>query len=111
MLEKEVHQIIMNDENVKKRLADILNIDFDSMEFVHEDQYINLTYADFTIYSNGKIRAIVEVKGGNINVTDYVRGIGQLYEYEYYKENNVEHLGHEYDDNFNVVYIFPETVL
>lgn len=111
MLEKEVHQILIDDVNMQRDLANILNIDFDTMKLVHEDQYINLMYADFTVYSNNKIRAIVEVKGGNINVTDYVRGIGQLYEYEYYKENNVFHLGHEYCDEFNVIYLFPESVL
>ena len=110
MSEKEVHQIIIDDINIQKDLAHILNIEFDTMELVHEDQYINLMYADFTVYSNNKIRAIVEVKGGNINVTDYVRGIGQLYEYEYYKENNVPHLGHDYCDHFNVIYLFPESV-
>ena len=71
MSEKEVHQIIIDDINIQKDLAHILNIEFDTMELVHEDQYINLMYADFTVYSNNKIRAIVEVKGGNINVTDY----------------------------------------
>lgn len=111
MLEKEVHQIIMDNEKVKRDLANLLDIDYETMELIHEDQYINLMYADFTILSNKKIRAIVEVKGENINVTDYVRGIGQLYEYEYYKENNVFHLGYEYCDNFNVVYIFPNSVL
>ena len=111
MLEKEVHQIIIDDENVRRDIANLLNIDFDTMELKHEDQYINLMYADFTVFSNNKIRAIIEVKGGNINVTDYVRGIGQLYEYEYYKENNVAHLGKEYSDDFNVIYLFPSTVL
>ena len=111
MLEKEVHQIIIDDENIKKDLANILDIDYETMQLKHEDQYINLMYADFTVLSNNKIRAIIEVKGGNINVTDYVRGIGQLYEYEYYKENNVYHLGYEYCENFNVIYLFPSSVL
>ena len=111
MLEKEVHQILIDYIEIQRDLANILNINFDTMELVHEDQYINLMYADFTVYSDNKIRAIVEVKGGNINVTDYVRGIGQLYEYEYYKENNVPHLGHEYCDDFNVIYLFPASVL
>ena len=111
MLEKEVHQIVIDDENVRRDLASLLEIDYDTMELIHEDQYINLMYADFTVLSNKKIRAIIEVKGENINVTDYVRGIGQLYEYEYYKENNVFHLGYEYCENFNVVYLFPSSIL
>ena len=85
MLEKEVHQILIDNKEMQQDLANMLNIDYETMELIHEDQYINLMYADFTILSNKKIRAIVEVKGENINVTDYVRGIGQLYEYEYYK--------------------------
>lgn len=111
MLENNIHQLIIDSENIKRDLANILNIEYDTMTLIHEDQYINLMYADFTIISSGKIRAIVEVKGGNINVTEYVRGIGQLYQYEYYKENNIAHLGYEYDEEFNVIYIFPQEVL
>lgn len=111
MLEKTVHQLIIDSDNIKRDLASILNIEYETMKLVHEDQYINLMYADFTVISSGKIRAIIEVKGGNINVTDYVRGIGQLYQYEYYKENNVSHLGYEYAEDFNVIYIFPQEVL
>ena len=111
MLEKSVHQLIIDSENIKRDLANILNINYETMELIHEDQYINLMYADFTILSCGKIRAIIEVKGSNINVTDYVRGIGQLFQYEYYKENNVSHLGKEYSSDFNVIYIFPQEVL
>lgn len=111
MLEKEVHQILIDNKDMQKDLANMLNIDFETMELIHEDQYINLMYADFTVLSNKKIRAIIEVKGENINVTDYVRGIGQLFEYEYYKENNVAHLGYEYCDNFNVIYLYPASVL
>ena len=47
MLEKEVHQIIIDDENIKKDLANILDIDYETMQLKHEDQYINLMYADF----------------------------------------------------------------
>lgn len=111
MLEKEVHQILIDNKEMQQDLANMLNIDYETMELIHEDQYINLMYADFTILSNKKIRAIVEVKGENINVTDYVRGIGQLYEYEYYKENNVEHLGYDYCEDFNVIYLYPASVL
>ena len=109
MLEKAVHQLIIDSENIKRDLANILNIEYETMELVHEDQYINLMYADFTVLSCGKVRAIIEVKGGNINVTDYVRGIGQLYQYEYYKENKAA--GKEYCEDFNVIYIFPQEVL
>ena len=56
MLEKEVHQILIDNIDMQRDLANILNINFDTMELVHEDQYINLMYADFTVYSNNKIR-------------------------------------------------------
>ena len=36
----------------------------------------------FTFIYNNEIRAIIECKAGDIGVTDYVRGIGQVLQYK-----------------------------
>lgn len=81
------------------------------VRFEREDPYINGITADFTMVEDGKIRAIIECKAGNINVTDYVRGIGQLLQYEYFGEELVPHKSMRYSENFETVYFFPSSVL
>ncbi|GHP70140.1 hypothetical protein JP0048_01200 [Helicobacter pylori] len=39
---------------------------------------------DFTLFERNKVRAIIECKGGAIGVSDHVRGIGQIFQYEYF---------------------------
>lgn len=36
-----------------------------------------------------KVRAIIECKSGAIGVSEYVRGIGQIFQYEYFFENHL----------------------
>lgn len=60
-----------------------------------------------------KIKALVECKGGAINVTDYVRGIGQIFQYEYFAEKRLSIRDYEFYplQEFSSVYIFPDSVL
>lgn len=107
--EAEVHMQVLDNIAIKSRIKEILNID--NVSLLHEDEYINNITADFTIISNNKIKAIMECKGGNINVTDYVRGIGQIFQYEYFCEKNIPHKSYEYEEDFKTVYLFPDSVL
>ena len=109
-IESEVHMKILNNDVVRDGIKNILQLGND-YQFVHEDEYINGIWADFTIIDNDKIRAIMECKGGHIGVTDYVRGIGQVFQYEYFAEKNISHKSLEYMSNFNTVYIFPDSVI
>ncbi len=109
-IESEVHMRIINNDVVRDGIKNILQLGND-YQFVHEDEYINGIWADFTIIDNDKIRAIMECKGGQIGVTDYVRGIGQVFQYEYFAEKNISHKSLEYMSNFNTVYIFPDSVI
>lgn len=111
MVECLVHDILINDNKVRNYVADILNIENEKMQLIHEDTYINGISADFTLLYDNKIRALIECKAGNIGVTDYVRGIGQLFQYEYYNEKKVSPKGFQYDSNFNTLYIFPSSVI
>ena len=109
-IESVVHERVMNNSIVRDGIKNVLQLD-DNYEFVHEDEYINGIWADFTIINNNKIRAIMECKGGNIGVTDYVRGIGQVFQYEYFAEENIFHKSLEYNQTFNTVYLFPDSVI
>jgi hypothetical protein len=108
--EKKVHDLIIASPLVQDGIRNILGIDFD-IRFVHEDEYINGLIADFTIIANDEIVGIMEVKGGNINVTDYVRGIGQLFQYEYFHVKNISPRSKEYSEKFSTVYFFPSSVI
>ena len=110
MREGLVHDAIINREEVQADLRSILNIDGD-VQLIHEDSYINGMVADFTVLNDKKIRAIVECKAGDINVTDYVSGIGQVLQYDYYEEENISPKGFKFDLEFNSVLLFPSSVI
>lgn len=110
LYENQVHDLILNNVLIQKGFAEILEIEGD-FELIHEDEYINGIIADFTVINNNKIRSIIEVKGGGINVTDYVRGIGQVFQYEYFKEKNIRPKSISYADKFNTVYTYPSSVI
>ncbi|WQT44185.1 hypothetical protein KVC87_07370 [Helicobacter pylori] len=67
--------------------------------------------ADFTLFEGNKVRAIIECKGGAIGVSEYVRGIGQIFQYEYFFENHLSLKNYGFCQNFNSVLVFPESVL
>ena len=55
---------------------------------------------------------MVECKGANINVTDYVRGLGQLAQYEsFWKKNIKEKETETYSQNFKTIYLYPSEVI
>lgn len=108
--EAEVQNRIATELVVKNGILSALNIDT-PVDFIKEDTYINGITADFTIVGNNHINAIVECKAGNINVTDYVRGIGQLFQYEYFREKEIPHKSFDYSDSFQTVYFYPSSVI
>lgn len=61
-----------------------------NIRVVSEIQFINGITADFCVYNNNnEILSIIECKGDDIGVTEYVRGIGQILQYEYFKSNKI----------------------
>jgi hypothetical protein len=77
---------------------------------VHEDKYINGIIADFTLFYDDLVRAIIECKAGDIGVTDYVRGIGQTLQYEYFFEKKLSSKGYSYSKHFNSILLIPSSV-
>lgn len=110
--ESYIHDLIMNEEIIQDDIMNILGIyDKTSLELIHEDKYINGITADFTLKHDNKIRAIIECKAGDIGVTDYVRGIGQVLQYEYFFEENISPKGYPYNETFNTILLFPSSVV
>jgi len=109
--ESYIHDLIRNNQDVQNDIYNILNISSDSdIKLIHEHRYINGITADFTLVCNNEIRAIMECKAGDIGVTDYVRGIGQVLQYEYFKEENIDK-GYEYSQDFNTALVFPSSII
>ena len=111
MREKKLHDLIITNNNkIQDGINALLSISND-VQYIHEDTYINGITADFTVVSEGKIRAIIECKAGDIGVTDYVRGIGQSLQYEYFYDEKISPKGLEYGTQFNSVLLFPSSVI
>jgi hypothetical protein len=109
--ERYFHDLIIKNDNIKSDLLSILNLpdDLTKLNLIHEDKYINGITADFTFVYNNQIRAIIECKAGDIGVTDYVRGIGQVLQYEYFNEQNISSKGINYSNTFNSILLVPSS--
>ncbi len=111
MIESAVHQLIIEQSSIRSSILSLLGIDEKNIEFVHEDQYPNGLYADFTIKKGNRVMAIMECKGSDIGVNDYVRGIGQVFEYQHFADCKMSMKGYEYDQAACSVYFLPSSVL
>jgi len=98
MRENRVHDLIIQNQSIQYGINNLLSIS-NNTNYIHEDTYINGITADFTVLENNKIRAIIECKAGDIGVTDYVRGIGQSLQYEYFYDEKISPRGFEYHQN------------
>ena len=110
--ESEVQDLVNTNSIVQDGIKNVLNIDGDVL-FIREDIYINGITADFTLVHGNSIKAIIECKSGDIGVTDYVRGIGQLLQYEYFGEKQIPHKSYDYEpyNTFKTIYLFPSSVI
>ena len=111
--ERYVQNLVIRNTKVQKYIIDNIGLSYTGREkFTKGKSYINRILPDIKIMKDGKIISLVECKGPNINVTDYVRGIGQLYQYEYFYENNiVENKTDVYSEDFKTLYLYPSVVL
>ena len=85
--EKYIQNQVINNLNLQKYVLDNLGIEqSNSIKFTKGLTYANRILPDIKISKGKEILALVECKGAKINVTDYVRGIGQLLQYEFFYE-------------------------
>ncbi len=111
--EKFLQNKVINDGNVQRYIIDNLGLEYHSdIRFIKGKPYLNRIYPDIKIIKNNEILSLVECKGANINVTDYVRGIGQLFQYEYFYEKNIVEANSSdfYSKNFKTLYLYPSEV-
>lgn len=92
ILEKQFQDTINNSDEIKKGISEILldKKEVDNANYEKEVEYINGITSDFTI-TDGQFRLLstLECKRADIGVTEYVRGIGQLFQYEYFFEQKI----------------------
>ena len=111
MEESELHNLIIENTTVQKYILNLLNVADYNYIFIHEDSYPNGLIADFTLKQNDKVHAIIECKGSRIGVNEYVRGIGQILQYQYFAENHFSKKGYEYIDSTKAVLCFPSSII
>jgi len=87
MIENDLKQVFIGNKFFNQELENLLGID--NLSIIPEVQFINGISADFCLYKDNSIISIIECKGDNIGVTEYVRGIGQIMQYQYFKEKNI----------------------
>ncbi len=88
--EREFQDRIYTNKYIQKGILDILQFEFDNCTFEREIEFINGIRSDFVIYDDkNEMKAIIECKRPDIGVTEYVRGVGQLFQYEYFQEENI----------------------
>lgn len=111
MDEATLHKIIKENKEVQKRLLKSLEIDDTNVTFNSEDQYPNGLFADFSIIEGTNIvKAIVELKGSNIGANEYVRGTGQILQYQYFIDNNLSTKNYDLSNAVSVL-CFPSSLI
>lgn len=110
MKESELVDLIKTNKSLQKQISDICGFN-SSYDLVNEDRFINGITVDYTVLIDGKISALIECKGDDIGVTDYVRGIGQIMQYKYFFSQNIDPKGRGFNPNCKVILIFPSNLL
>jgi len=110
MAEKDIQHYLATNEIAQRSLKDIIGIEEENIEFKREESFINGITVDIMVYSkeNKNIYSLVECKGTNINVTDYVRGIGQTLQYEYFYEEKIpprNEYSYKFYNDFKTIFI------
>ncbi len=100
-LEKDFQDLIASNSNIQKDICSVLEMDYKDFKLLREDTCINGITADFTLFERNKVRAIIECKSGAIGVSEYVRGIGQIFQYEYFFENHLSLKNYGFCQNFD----------
>lgn len=107
MLEKEFQQYIYKSNEIQQGIKEVLELEATQYDFQQEVEFINGITSDFILIDKKakKIGAIIECKQANIGVTDYVRGIGQLLQYEFFQEKSIapkKFSDIQYDENKHI---------
>ncbi|KEQ34727.1 hypothetical protein SK629_1357 [Streptococcus mitis] len=109
--EKEFQKRIFDSCDIQENIKVLFNFP-NSSQFEREIEFINGITSDFIIYDSSKdeMKAILECKRADIGVTEYVRGVGQLFQYEYFQDEKISprrfaNISYSSDCNNNVLVI------
>ena len=112
MLEREFQDKIYNSLEIQENLVNALDIDQNSFLLKREIEFVNGITADFIISNTetNEMQAIIECKRADIGVTEYVRGVGQLFQYEHFQKKgirpkNLSQISYNDRENRNVLVI------
>lgn len=111
MKEFKLHDLINNNDIVQQGICSALNINWKKTEFIHEDSFPNNMTVDFTIKIKNEVQSLLEVKGSDINITEYNRGIGQISQYQNFINEKVSTKGYDFNNNAMAVLIFPSSLI
>ncbi len=110
MNELTLHNFFRDNLDLQKSFLNLIGLPQEA-SFIHEHSYPNNLFADFSILSrDNKIKAIVELKGSDIGVTEYVRGIGQIFQYQHFADKNISYNNNNYE-NVRSILCFPSQLL
>lgn len=122
--EREFQREIEVNETIRRGIAESIFDDANTIfEFNREVEFINGITSDFIMSDqNREIVSIIECKRPDIGVTEYVRGIGQLFQYEYFYENKItpkklvnytfkENIINSYNLKFKNALVIPSTFI
>jgi hypothetical protein len=110
MKESELVDLIKSSKSLQNQLSEICGFS-NKIKLVNEDRFINGITVDYTVLIDGKISALIECKGDDIGVTDFVRGIGQIMQYQYFITKNIDPKGRGFNADCKVILIFPSNLL
>lgn len=110
MDEKPLQDIFKNNTyNSRQNLLNVLGITDSSVNFIFEDSFPNGLFIDITIEKNNKVYCLAELKG-TVGVNDYVRGTGQVVQYDYFIKNNITKKNYDLSTAYTV-FLFPDTLI
>ncbi len=109
MEESVLQSKIRDNKDVQEEILNIINCD-NGYEFISEDHYPNGIYADFSIVKNNEVKAIIECKGSEIGVNEYVRGIGQITTYDYFAKNSLSIKNYNFNNTY-ILFCFPSGIV
>ena len=110
MTEQELHKLIKENKKIQKQLISTLNIKGENIIFNSEDQYPNGLLADFSVLDGNEVKAIIELKGSEIGANEYVRGTGQLFQYQHFIDMKLSLKNYLFNNSLSVL-CFPSSLL
>ena len=111
MVEKDLHRMIQTDKNLQEKLIRCLQLNPKSnFQFISEDQFPNGMMVDFTLTIDDEVKALIELKGDDIGINDFVRGTGQVFQYQNFIDLQYSIKQYVFNDAFTV-YLFPSSVI